>query len=62
METLINVDFEELANRLVERMSYEEVAYKCGIAVHTLKRIADGKTKKVEHSCGQLMLALDKAD
>ena len=58
MKPLINVNFEELAKELIDDhgIKIEGLAYKCGVSVNIIKAIHSGKTRKVEHSCGQLLL------
>jgi len=59
MKQLINVNFEKLATKLLKKNSVDELAYQCGVGSHTIRRIADGTTTKVDHNCGQLMLSLN---
>jgi len=58
MKPLINVDFEALAKELIDDhgVKIEKLAYECGVSVNVIKAIHSGKTKKVEHSCGNRLL------
>ena len=58
MKPLINVNFQDVAVGLIDDkdVSIEELAYKCGVSVNIIKHIHSGKTKKVEHSCGNRMI------
>ena len=58
MKPLINVNFKQVVDVLIDghNIKVEGLAYKCGVSVNIINAIHSGKTKKVEHSCGQLLL------